>query len=370
MTDPQVHEQGDRGGAAISRRAVVGATVGGIGGAAVVGITAAAAWPDSGDSGGATDTGHGVAGSTAAGAEIDFAAEPGDDFVARDPILPPRPAERVHDITVRAHDQDVGEIAPGVAQQLWTFDEVVPGPFYRGTVGDQFNVTLVNEGAVGHSIDFHASKVAWNDKMRTIEPGERLEYPFEAKHAGVFMYHCGTPPALHHIGAGMYGAIIIDPPGLAPVDHEFAFVQSEFYTGAQGQVGDLTKMQSSAWDAVVFNGYVNQYQHRPIRVEPGERIRAWVLDAGPSENSAFHVIGTVFDTVYKEGSYRVRPDDGGRGGSQALDLQPCQGGFVEFSFDEPGLYPFVTHKFANVGIGALGIFQAGEVDSADAGAGH
>ena len=35
------------------------------------------------------------------------------------------------------------------------------------------------------------------------------------------MYHCGTAPALHHIGNGMYGAIIIDPPELAPVDEEF-----------------------------------------------------------------------------------------------------------------------------------------------------
>ena len=43
-----------------------------------------------------------------------------------------------------------------------------------------------------------------------------------------------------------------------------------------------------------------------------------------------------------------------------LDLQPAQGGFVEFTFAEDGLYPFVTHKFANTGKGALGLFQAGE----------
>ena len=79
-----------------------------------------------------------------------------------------------------------------------------------------FTVTLVNDGKLGHSIDFHASKVAWNDEMRTIGPGESLVYQFEAKHAGVFMYHCGTAPTLHHIGNGMYGAVVIDPPDLAP----------------------------------------------------------------------------------------------------------------------------------------------------------
>jgi nitrite reductase (NO-forming) len=88
----------------------------------------------------------------------------------------------------------------------------------------------------------------------------------------------------------------------------------------------------------------------------------WVVDAGPSENSSFHIVGTIFDTVFREGSYLLRPD-ASEGGSQVLDLQPAQGGFVEFSFDEAGLYLIVTHKFSIVVNGALGIFQAGEVDA-------
>jgi nitrite reductase (NO-forming) len=197
-------------------------------------------------------------------------------------------------------------------QTLWTFEGSVPGPTLRGKVGDLFTVTLVNDGQMDHSIDFHASEVAWNDEMRSIAPGEQLVYQFRAEHTGIFMYHCGTAPALHHIGNGMYGALVVDPPDLAPV-------------------------------------------------EPGETIRAWVLDAGPSENSSFHVVGTAFDTVYKEGEYQLRPGPN-QGGAQALDLQPAQGGFVEFTLAENGLYPIVTHKFANVGQGALGLFHAGEVD--------
>lgn len=151
------------------------------------------------------------------------------------------------------------------------------------------------------------------------------------------------------------------------MDHEFVLVQSELYTGPEGQPGDLAKMMDDAWDAVVFNGYVNQYKFAPIRVEPGQRVRTWVLDAGPSENASFHVVGTIFDTVFKEGAYTLRPGEG-RGGAQALDLQPAQGGFVEFTLDEAGLYPFVTHKFSNIMRGALGLFQAGEV--AVTGGGH
>lgn len=300
-------------------------------------------------------------------AAIDLAAEPGDGWQPYDPALEPAPGGTEHEITIVA-DEVVMEVAPGVTQEMWVFNGQFPGPTLRGKLGDIFTVTLVNEGEIGHSIDFHASMVAWNDEMRTISPGESLVYQFEANFAGVFMYHCGTSPALHHIGNGMFGAIIIDPPDLPPVDHEFVFVQSELYTGPMGEPGDLGKMLDDAWDAVVFNGYVNQYLHAPVRVETGERVRAWVLDAGPSENSSFHIVGTVFDTVFKEGTIVLQPDER-RGGAQALDLQPAQGGYVEFTFAEDGLYPIVTHKFSNASQGALGLFQSGEVDGEVAG-GH
>jgi nitrite reductase (NO-forming) len=137
-------------------------------------------------------------------------------------------------------------------------------------------------------------------------------------------------------------------------------VQSEWYLGPDGEPGDLSKM-TDEWDAIVFNGHVEPVRHAPIRVETGERIRAWVLDAGPRRTRPSTSSAPIFDTVYKEGAYLLRPDEG-HGGAQALDLQPAQGGFVEFSFAEDGLYPIVTHKFSNVGKGALGLFQSGEVD--------
>ena len=315
-----------------------------------------------GDGGGdGADHAAAPAGSDGGGdfATIDAEAKPDDGWKPYDPTLEPAPGGTVHNVEMHATETEI-EVAPGVTQKLWTFDDKVPGTILRGKVGDVFHVTLVNDGEIGHSIDFHASKVAWDDEMRTIQSGESLTYTFTADHAGAYMYHCGTTPTLHHIGNGMFGAIIIDPPELAPVDHEFVFVQSEMYLGPEGAEGDLDKMMDEEWDAVVFNGYHNQYAHAPIRVEPGERVRAWVVDAGPSENSSFHIVGTIFDTVFKEGTYLLRPDER-RGGAQALDLQPAQGGFVEFDFSEPGFYPMVTHKFANASKGAMGFFQAGDV---------
>jgi nitrite reductase (NO-forming) len=290
-------------------------------------------------------------------AEIDPSGEPSEGWEARDPKLAPVPEGDVHEVTFNMVDKVI-EVAPGVTQEMWTFEETVPGPTLHGKLGDTFIVTIVNQTDMDHSIDFHASKVAPNVEMRDIGPGEELVYEFTADYAGVWMYHCGTAPTLHHIGNGMYGAVVIDPPDLAPVDHEFLFVQSELYFGPEGGIGDLTKMQNDDWDAVVFNGYFNQYAFSPINVGVGERVRVWVMDDGPSENSSFHIVGTIFDTTFKEGAYLLRPD-ASRGGSQALDLQPAQGGFVEFDLSDEGYYTGVTHKFSNVGKGAAAVFVAG-----------
>ncbi len=325
--------------------------------AVLFGVVALAVSAGDGDGTGTVDaTGAGATASDS----IDLFGEPPDGFVAHDPAAPPPPTGTLHQITIPVEEKML-EVAPGVDMMMWTFAGQVPGPVLRGKVGDTFEITLVNNGTIGHSIDFHARMVAWNDEMRTIAPGESLVYSFTAQRAGIYMYHCGTPPVIQHIALGMYGALIVDPPDLAPVDHEFVMMQSELYVTADGGVADVQPMLDERWDAVVLNGYVNQYQHAPIRVEPDERVRVWVLDDGPSENSSFHVIGTIFDTVYKEGNYLLRPDDPGQGGSQALDLQPAQGGFVEFSFDVAGLYPFLTHKMASASKGAVGMFQAGEV---------
>jgi len=188
--------------------------------------------------------------------------------------------------------------------------------------------------------------------MRPIEPGQRLTYRFTATKAGIWMYHCSTMPMLMHVGNGMYGAVIIDPPDLAPVDREYVLVQSELYLGPDGQPGDLAAMRAEQPDAVVFNGYVSQYAHRPLTASPSDRVRIWLLNAGPNRDSAFHVVGTPFDTVYREGRYELRPSD--PGGAQILDLAPGAGGFVEMVFPEAGHYSFLSHIMVDAERGASG----------------
>ena len=309
---------------------------------------------------------------TVANSRIDMSAAPGSGYKYRDPNIPaPNTAERVNGKTVRKVTLEVEEVdrevAPGVTVHMWTFNGQNMAPILRGKVGDIFEITLVNNGTMGHSLDFHAGMVSPDNTMKTIAPGERLVYRFEAKAAGIWLYHCGTAPLSLHMTQGMYGAVIIDPADLDPVDHEYVMVQGEAYLHDTGKTAsDGNKLAENSPDLIaagtptltMFNGHATQYKAKPLQVKKGERIRVWVMAAGPNHGTSFHVVGSQFDTVYKEGGYLMRRGVdafGSRDGhSQALDLAPAQGGFVEMQFLESGTYTFVNHSFSEMERGAAG----------------
>jgi nitrite reductase (NO-forming) len=304
--------------------------------------------------------GHGshATGTAAAGDaadDLDFAATPGAGFTAHDPVLPPLTSERVHRLTLRVSEVE-REVAVGVRQRLWTFNGTAPGPVLRGRVGDTFDVTLRNDASMGHSVDFHAGVYAPDEAMRTVAPGDSIRFSFKATRAGIWMYHCSTMPMSLHIANGMFGAVIIDPPGLAPVAQEYVVVQSELYLGAQGGTADPAKVAAGQPDAVVFNGFANQYDHDPLTATTGDHVRIWVLDAGLNRATSFHLVGGQLDTVFKEGAYLLRQGQAGSvGGAQALDLEPGQGGFVELTAGPAGHYPFVSHLMVDAERGAHGV---------------
>lgn len=308
------------------------------------------------------DSGHDTMGQAAPTVVPDQDVPAG--FTAADPTLPALSDDTVHKVTFTVEETKL-EVAPGIWQTRWTYGGTVPGPTLHGRVGDTFEVTLVNKTSMGHSIDFHAGELAPDGPMRTIPPGDSLRYTFTATRSGIWMYHCASEPMSAHIGAGLYGAVIIEPPDLAPVSASYVIQQGAAYVLGDGR-SPIEQVDADAALAerptfVTFNGMAFQYDHRPITVRAGERIRIWLLDAGPSRPLSFHVVGGQFDTTYAEGAYLLRngKDAFGAvtGGAQALALQPAQGGFVEITFPEPGTYPFVSHIMADAEHGAHGLFR-------------
>jgi len=271
--------------------------------------------------------------------------------------FPPVLAPLVSDgdtVTLNISASDVAvEIASGVQYQAWTFNGTVPGPIIHLRQGQTVNVTFTNNGAMQHSIDFHAAQVAPNIAYRSINPGEKLEFSFVAATPGAFVYHCGTPPVLQHIANGMYGAIIVDPPELLPpADVSYVLVQSEWYTAqVEGTMmtGDYEKMLSVRPDLVVFNGVAFQYKAHPLTAKVGQRVRLYVINAGPNLTSAFHIIGGMFAAVYPDGDARHALS-----GVSTYLVPPGGGAVFDVTFAQPGKYPIVDHTMRNLTIGAAG----------------
>ena len=257
------------------------------------------------------------------------------------------------------------EIADGVTYAGWTFGGTVPGPVIRVREGDVVRIHLVNESPMPHSIDFHAARIPWDVAYRSIGPGEELKFEFTADDPGVYLVHCGTPPVTMHIMQGMYLPIIVDPEEGwgTQVDKEFVLVQSEFYARPSEDGGPRQPDWQAAMDKsasyVVFNGRAFQYKAQPLTVDVGDRVRLFVVAAGPTFRSDFHIVGAIFNRVYPDGNPNNVLE------SVQTYTVPAGGGAVfETVFEKgasgEGLYPFVTHAFADAEKGAVGLLQVGE----------
>ncbi|RUT36563.1 nitrite reductase [Paenibacillus zeisoli] len=269
------------------------------------------------------------------------------------PPVPPVITRRGHEVTIKMTAQVTQvEISKGVPYEAWTFDGTVPGPVIRVQQGDTLHFALHNiDPQMPHSMDLHAVHAAPNHKFIDVMPGQEGTFTYTADSPGVFMYHCGTKPVLMHLGNGMYGMIIVEPKDGYPtdpqIDREYTIVQSEWY-----KENDYQAFQNEEPRYVVFNGNNFTLTDHPLTAAVGDRIRLYVLNAGPNEVSSFHVVGTLMDTVYLDGNPANVLH-----GMQTVLLPASGGAVVEFQLTEAGDYTMVSHQFNQASKGAAGLIR-------------
>lgn len=315
----------------------------------------------------------------------------GDAATLLPDLAPLEDGTRTHQVRIDVLAQRI-EVAPGVRYDAWTFGGTVPGPVVHVREGDRVVFTMKNRtgeavslsqpirdagpffeqlarmqqpgtepvvAPMPHSIDFHAAMMAPDDKYRMVRPGESIRFQWVANYPGVYMYHCGVPPVLQHVAMGQYGIVVVSPKQGYPTDdqvaREYAVVQSEFYLKRGNNelyVLDLEAALRKAPSHVVFNGHVSALKYRPITANAGERVRLYLLNAGPNDGASSHVVGTIFDRVWYEGN----PQNEWRG-MQTVPLGASSGAVVEFVVPEEGEYLLVDHEFADAQKGAVGRIQ-------------
>ncbi|HUJ12053.1 MAG TPA: copper-containing nitrite reductase [Verrucomicrobiae bacterium] len=278
------------------------------------------------------------------------------------PAAPP-PITRRHPAIVEVHLEAGRKLMPlggGAKYEFWTFNGHTPGPFIRARVGDTLEIHITNSDTNGmpHNCDLHAvTGPGGGAPVLTVVKGEEHTAWFKLLHPGLFVYHCAAPPVMDHIANGMYGLVLVEPVhGLPKVDHEYYVMQSEFYTKDAPEDAEVLQYSHEKGllehpTFVVFNGRVGSLTGKGVlKAKTGEKVRIYFGNIGPNFISSFHVIGTIFDKVYRDGGLVDPPAH-----SIQTTLVPAGGAtVVELEPEVPGTYTLVDHAIFRVEQGAVG----------------
>ncbi len=248
-------------------------------------------------------------------------------------------AVREYEMTVTARPL---QVAAGSIMEAWTYNATAPGPIIRATEGDTVRVTLHNRTDHDHNLHLHGRHSPQMDGWEPIVPGSSFTYELVAGPYGLHPYHCHTPPLAQHIARGLYGAVIVDPPGGRPPAHEFVLVISGWDLDGDGRN-----------EVHAFNGVGGFFSKYPIKVPVGELVRLYVLNMTEYEPVAgFHLHAQTFD-VFRTGT-SLEPDEH----TDTVTLGQGERAILEFTLPEQGRYMFHPHQHHIADTGAMGWFSA------------
>jgi len=243
--------------------------------------------------------------------------------------------EREKTFTLEAHETTVN-LGMGIRFAAWTYNGELPGPVIEACEGDTVTITMTNHAEAFHGLDSHAFRA---DTMQfgPVEPGKSMRIRKTVDTVGVFMYHCAVGPSTDlHIKSGLTGAMIVYPrTRLLRRARELVVVESAVF-GERDDSGEIPGTdpelaRKNEPSIMMFNGRLS---HEPLTVEPGDLVRAYVVNVGPGM-SAIHVMGTILDTV-TDGASVTRD-------VQTYGIAAGSGAMVEFRIPESGMYGLVDH---------------------------
>lgn len=255
--------------------------------------------------------------------------------------------------------------------RYFTFNGQVPGPFIRVVEGDTLDVTLVNPetNTETHTADFHAVIGYKGGGAKLMAPpGESRRSSFLMTRPGLYVYHCvgdGTVhDVCHHINNGMYGMILVEPRDpdnefrkllLTPNIKEFYVMQSEFHVNSEipGNMDEEKGLREQP-DFVVFNGRVQSLIDHPLRSTLGDDVIIYFGNAGPNKISSFHIVGGIFETVWREGVLASPPIKYVQTTAVPAGCAAVIQVKSEKSSSEVGSYLLIDHSVFRVAKGAKG----------------
>lgn len=287
------------------------------------------------------------------------------------PNVPP-PITRRHPVLLKVDlttEVKTVQLTSKYKYDTWTFNNSCPGPMIRARVGDVVELSLTNYDNTGnpHNIDCHGFEGPGGGAALTLAgENETKTARFKCLYPGLYVYHCAAAPVPVHVANGMYGLMLIEPENttLPAVEKEFYVMQSEFYHEPpekldNGKLSDTVEfsyprgLQEDA-DVVCFNGKESALtRDNPLKAVTGDRVRIYFGNGGPNLTSSFHVIGGIFEKVYRDGDLVSPPGKF----IQTISVPPGGSSVVDLHMLVPGTYTLVDHALFRLDKGCVGFLN-------------
>lgn len=223
----------------------------------------------------------------------------------------------------------------------WNLNGRVPGPTFRATQGDRIRVIFYNKAGHSHSLHFHGTHTAEMDGVKPVKHNTVEIYEFDAEPYGVHLYHCHIEPITRHVGKGLYGMLIIDPPTPRPPADEMVLIMAGY------DVNDDRKNELFA-----FNGLPDYYMHNPIPIQQDQLVRLYVLNMIEFDPVVtFHLHANMFK-VYRTGRTLEPTEE-----TDVITMGTAERHILEFSFHHTGKFMFHPHQDYMAESGCMGVFD-------------
>ncbi|MBF2029852.1 MAG: multicopper oxidase domain-containing protein [Oscillatoriales cyanobacterium C42_A2020_001] len=223
----------------------------------------------------------------------------------------------------------------------WNYNGRVPGPTLRAKAGDRVRVLFLNKGGHAHTMHFHGIHPDTMDGVRPVSNGKAFIYEFDAEPYGVHLYHCHISPVTRHIGKGLYGMFIIDPPEERPPADEMVLVMGGY---------DLNDDRRN--ELYAFNALPNYYMRTPIQIYQRQQVRLYLLNMIEFDPAVtFHIHANFFQ-VYPTGRTLTPAYE-----TDVITMGTAERHILEFAYPHSGKYMFHPHQDAIAEAGCMGMFD-------------
>lgn len=223
----------------------------------------------------------------------------------------------------------------------WNLNGQVPGPTFRATEGDRIRILFYNRAGHSHSLHFHGIHTSQMDGVKPVRNNSVFIYEFDAEPYGVHLYHCHVAPVTRHIGKGLYGMFIIDPPTPRPPADELVLIMAGY---------DTNDDQKNEFYA--FNGIPDYYMQHAIAIQQNQLVRLYVLNMIEFDAAAtFHLHANLF-RINRTGRSSEPFEE-----TDVVTMGTAERHILEFSYRYPGKYMFHPHQDRIAEAGCMGEFN-------------